>query len=136
MSGFNVHLQGATQYEQLHNVVSFVAEDASGCFGLMAGHTCFVSSLVFGLSRLRYNDEHWEYLALPGAVVYFDNNQLTISTRRYLRGEDYNQISQLLSEELLQEERNLLAFKQSLEQMERAMMMRLWRIGRGEDGRA
>jgi len=133
MSGFTVQLQSATQYEQLDNVVSFVGEDASGSFGLMRGHGRFVTTLVFGLARIRYADERWDYLALPGAVACFDQGQLTLSCRRYLRGDDYNQISQALREELVQEEQTLVEFKHSLEQMERAMMLRLWRIGRGEE---
>ena len=72
MSGFTVHLQGATQYEKLENVISFVGDDASGSFGLMKGHSRFVTTLVFGLARLRYDDDRWDYLALPEAVAYFD----------------------------------------------------------------
>jgi F-type H+-transporting ATPase subunit epsilon len=132
MTGFTIQLQSANQYEQLDDVVSFVGEDSSGSFGLMQGHGCFITALVFGLARLRYADGRWDYLALPEAVVYFDKNLLTLSTRHYLRGEDYTRISQVLREELVQEEQALLQFKQSLEQMERAMMLRLWRMGRDE----
>ncbi len=134
MSGFTVRLQSANQYERLDEVVSFVGEDASGSFGLMRGHGRFVTTLVFGLARLRYADGRWDYLALPEAVAYFDEDQLTLSTRRYLRGDDYTRISQVLREELVREEQVLVEFKHSLEQMERAMMLRLWRIGRGEEG--
>ena len=134
MTGFTVQLQSANQYEQLDEVVSFVGEDASGSFGLMKGHGRFITALVFGLARLRYADGRWDYLALPEAVAYFDNNQLTLSTRHYLRGDDYTLISQALREELVREEQVLVEFKQSLEQMERAMMLRLWRMGRDERG--
>jgi F-type H+-transporting ATPase subunit epsilon len=133
MSGFTVRLQSANQYERLDEVVSFVGEDASGSFGLMRGHGRFVTTLVFGLARLRYADGRWDYLALPEAVAYFDKDQLTLSTRRYLRDDDYTRISQVLREELVREEQVLVEFKHSLEQMERAMMLRLWRIGRGEE---
>ena len=114
-------------------MVSFVGEDASGSFGLMKGHDRFVTTLVFGLARLRYADGRWDYLALPEAVAYFDKGQLTLSTRRYLRGDDYTRISQVLREELVREEQVLVEFKHSLEQMERAMMLRLWRIGSHEE---
>jgi len=133
MSGFTVRLQSANQYERLEEVVSFVGEDTSGSFGLKRGHGRFVTTLVFGLARLRYADGRWDYLALPEAVAYFDKDQLTLSTRRYLRGDDYTRISQVLREELVREEQALVEFKHSLEQMERAMMLRLWRIGRGEE---
>ena len=135
MNPFTVHLQGATQYDRLDNVVSFVGEDVSGSFGLMKGHARFVTTLVFGLARLRYADDGLDYLALPGGVVVFDGNELTLSARRYLRSADYAGISRSLREELVLEETGLAEFKHSLEQMERAMMLRLWRIGRGEEFR-
>ena len=133
MNHFTVILQGATLNEEIENVVSFVGEDASGSFGLMKGHSHFITTLVFGLARLRYTNGEWEYLALPGAVACFDNDRLTLCTRRYLRGNDYNRISQALRDELVQEEQALSEFKHSLEQMEQAMMLRLWRIGRGKE---
>lgn len=133
MNGFTVHLQSATQYERLDGVISFAGEDASGGFGLMRGHERFITTLVFGLARLRYENGRRDYLALPGAVAYFDENTLTLSARRFLRGGDYTRISRALREEMVQEEQALVEFKHSLEQMERAMMLRLWRLGRGDD---
>lgn len=132
MNGFSLHLQSATQYERLDDIVSFVGEDSSGSFALMSNHARFITTLVFGLAKFRYGGGEWQYLALPGAVAYFHNNQLTLSTRRYLRSDDYTQISRALREELVVEEQALGEFKQSLAQMEKAMMLRLWRMGRGE----
>jgi len=88
---------------------------------------------MFGLARLHFSNDNWEYLALPGAVLSFDDNLLTLSTRRYLRGNDYTQISQALRDELVEEEQTLIEFKHSLEQMEQAMLLRLWRIGRSRE---
>lgn len=133
MTGFSVILRSATQFERLEEVVSFVGEDASGSFGLMRGHGRFVTALVFGLARLRYASGRWDYLALPEGVAYFERDELTLSTRRFLRGDDYSLISLRLREELVKEENNLLDLKRSLEQMERSMMFRLWRMGRGEE---
>lgn len=133
MTGFLVKLQGATQSERLEQVASFVGEDASGSFGLMRGHARFVTSLVFGMARVRYLDGRREYLALPEAVAYFEGDVLTLSSRRYLRDADYSRISRRLRDELLQEETQLVEIKHSLEQMERAMLVRLWRLGRDQE---
>ncbi|MCB1730036.1 MAG: hypothetical protein KDI21_06085 [Halieaceae bacterium] len=133
MTGFLVMLQSATQSERLEQVASFVGEDASGSFGLMRGHGRFVTSLVFGMARVRYLDGRREYLALPEAVAYFDCDVLTLSSRRYLRDADYSRISRRLRDELVQEETQLVELKHSLEQMEQAMLMRLWRLGRGQE---
>lgn len=133
MNGFTVQLQSAVQCERLEGVVSFVGEDASGSFGLMKGHGRFVTTLRFGLAQLGYDDDRRDYLALPEAVASFDGDLLTISARRYLRGDDYTRISEVLRDEMVQEEQVLGEFKHSLEQMERAMMLKLWRIGRTEE---
>ena len=133
MTGFLVSLQSATQSERLEQVASFVGEDASGSFGLMRGHARFVTSLVFGMARVRYLDGRREYLALPEAVAYFEGDVLTLSSRRYLRDADYSRISRRLRDELLQEETQLVEIKHSLEQMERAMLVRLWRLGRDQE---
>ena len=133
MNGFLVSLHSATQSERLEQVASFVGEDASGSFGLMRGHARFVTSLVFGMARVRYLDGRREYLALPEAVAYFEGDVLTLSSRRYLRDADYSRISRRLRDELLQEETQLVEIKHSLEQMERAMLVRLWRLGRDQE---
>jgi len=133
VNGFTVQLQSAVQCERLEGVVSFVGEDASGSFGLMKGHGRFVTTLRFGLAQLGYDDDRRDYLALPEAVASFDGDLLTISARRYLRGDDYTRISEVLRDEMVQEEQVLGEFKHSLEQMERAMMLKLWRIGRTEE---
>jgi len=77
-------------------------------------------------------DSAWHYLALPGGLLYFAENVATISTRRFLRDDDADRISQALEEQLFIEEDNLRAMKQSLSRLEEEMFKRLWRMGRGE----
>jgi F-type H+-transporting ATPase subunit epsilon len=115
------------------NVRSFVGEDASGSFGILAGHARMITSLVVGLARFRETDAAWRYLAMPGAVLYFDDDVLTLSTRRCLIDEDYTRISAALTDELLTEEQNLQAMKQRLRNMEEQILKRIWELGR-QDG--
>ena len=82
MSQFVLNLFDATHEQRITGVTSFIGEDASGCFGIQPNHARFMTTLVFGLARFRLGTEDWQYLALPGAVVYFNNNALTISTRQ------------------------------------------------------
>jgi F-type H+-transporting ATPase subunit epsilon len=130
MKTFTLLLQDATQSEEITGVTSFVGEDASGSFGILAGHGRMMTSLIIGLARFRIGEQSWRYLALPGAVLYFQNNELTISTRRYLLDDDHTRISQALQEQLLAEEDALRAMKHSLHQMEEEALKRLWEIGR------
>lgn len=130
MNVFTLHLQDAKRYERIEGVSSFVGEDASGQFGLMAGHERMMTTLVFGLMRYRPAGGEWIYLALPGGVVYFVDNELFLSTRRYFRDRDYQQISVVLQSQLTQEEQGLEEIKRSLRHMEEEMLKRLWRMGR------
>jgi len=132
MSTFLLHLQDATRSERIGDIVSFVGEDSSGSFGLLAGHARFMTTLVFGLARFRTANGTWEFLALPGALVYFVDNELFLSTRRYVRDTDYERISAVLAQQLVTEEERLHDIRESLHRMEQEMLKRLWQIGRGE----
>jgi F-type H+-transporting ATPase subunit epsilon len=132
MNAFTLHLESATQYERIEGVSSFVGEDDSGSFGILPGHGRAITLLTFGLARFRVVGHEWEYLALPGALAYFVDNQLHLSTRRYVRGKDYEGISTVLQNELLAEEDALRQMKQSLRRLEEEMFKRFWKMRRGE----
>lgn len=133
MKTFDIHLQGTRQYECVKDVVSFIAEDATGSFGLMAGHSRFMTALGFGMTRFRTQDDEWEYLALPGALLYFDNNSLFINTRHYIRSRDYAVLGGRVQEQLLREEAKLKTLKHSLHQMDEEMLKRMWELRRSEN---
>ena len=130
MNTFPMHLESTTQYEQVANVINFIGEDDSGSFGVLPGHARMMTLLRFGLARFRVLGEDWEYLALPGALAYFLNGELHLSTRHYLRDKDYDRISTALEQELLVEEDNLQVVKQSLHRLEEEMFKRLWKLKR------
>lgn len=130
MKAFTLKLQDATRSEEITHVTAFVGEDASGSFGILADHARIMTSLIIGLARFRIGEGAWKYLALPGAVLYFHDNLLTLSTRRYLLDDDYMRISQALQHQLLAEEEKLNTMKESLHQMEEEIFKRLWDLGR------
>ena len=130
MNTFPIHLESTTQYDRVEKVISFIGEDDSGSFGVLPGHARMMTLLRFGLARFRVLGEDWEYLALPGALAYFLDGELHLSTRHYLRGKDYDKISTALEQELLVEEDNLQVVKQSLHRLEEEMFKRLWKLKR------
>ena len=132
MDSFDLHLQSATQYEKIHHVVSFVGEDASGQFGILAHHARMMTCLKFGLAWFRYDNDETEYLALPGAVVYFNENQLYLSTRHYFRNKDYQVIQNSIAKELQIEEEHLAGMKEHLHRLDEEIMKRLWDLKRQE----
>ena len=129
---FSLKIQDATHAEKIEGITSFVGEDMSGSFGILADHARFMTILVMGLSRYRIGNESWQYLAQPGAVLYFQNNLLTISTRHYFRDQDYMRISTDLQQKLLAEEEELDAVKHSLQHMEKEVLKHMWELHRGE----
>jgi len=134
VKSFTLRLQDATHAEEIAGVTSFVGEDASGSFGVLAGYARMMTSLIIGLARFRVGNEAWQYLALPGAVLYFHDNVLILSTRRYLLDDDYMRISQALQQQLLEEEEKLHTMKESLHHMEEEILKRLWKRGRKDAG--
>ncbi len=130
MNPFVLNLFDATHDQRITGITSFVGEDASGSFGIQPNHARFMTTLVFGLARFRLGTDDWQYLALPGAVVYFNNNELTISTRHFLIDTDLERISTLLEQQLITEEENLRATRESLHRMEEAILKRMLTLKR------
>lgn len=133
-SSFTLQLQDATRAEEITGVTSFVGEDASGSFGILPNHARMLTVLVTGLARFRVGPDSWQYLAVPGALLYFQENVLTLGTRRYLLDADYKRISEALQQQLLAEEEQLQAMTISLHRMEEAMLKHLWDMGRRNAG--
>ena len=130
MSIFTLQLRDYQHQQRIEDAVSFVGEDASGSFGVMARHARMMTSLVFGLARFRRVDGAWTYLALPGGLAYFSDNTLSIVTRRFFLDADYDRISHTLTEELLAEETKLSTIKQSLRHMEEDLLKQMWSLRR------
>ena len=130
MRMFTLVLSSATRSERIGEVLSFVGEDASGSFGILAGHGRMMTILAPGLARFRGVDQNWRYLASPGGVLYFYKDSLSISTRRYLLDDDYERIADALERQLLEEENQLRTMKESLRQMEEQVLKRMWEMSR------
>ena len=127
-----MHVQSATQYEHIEGVTSFVGEDESGSFGIRARHARMMTALSYGLARYQLQDSSWRYLAFPRGILYFVDNALYISTRRFLHDADYQRISAGLLEQLLKEEEGLRTIKESLLRLEQGIFRRLWQMGRAQ----
>ena len=125
MNSFNLNLFDIRHQQRMTGVTSFVGLDATGSFGILPHHARFMTTLVFGLARFCLNEDNWQYLAVPGAVLYFNNNELSISTRHFLIDTDFERISSLLEQQLSTEEDKLRVTRESLGLMEQAMIKRL-----------
>jgi F-type H+-transporting ATPase subunit epsilon len=125
MSAITLRLNSAVRSERIDDVASFVGADASGSFGIQPGRCRFMTILEYGISRFRTRDGDWFYLASPGAVINFVDNQLTVNTRRYLCDSDYQRIAALLAGQMATEEAELKSVKDNLQELEQALFRRL-----------
>ncbi len=134
MESFTLNLFDMNHEQRIEGVFSFVGEDASGRFGLQAHHARLMTSLVYGLSRFRLATDKWQYLALLGGIAYFNNNELTISTRHFLVDDDLERITALLEKGWLVEQTNLQTTRASLINMEQSLFKRLLALNRQQGG--
>jgi F-type H+-transporting ATPase subunit epsilon len=128
MKYFTITIRSTQQTDDINNVFSFVGEDDSGSFGILAGHARIMTSLVTGLARFKVKNEPWQYLAMPGAILYFVDNKLTLITRRYLKSANYEKLASGLREILLIEEEQLIDMKENILRLEKEMLKRLREI--------
>ena len=130
MAAMTLYLQSAVRTECVENVVSFVGTDASGSFGIQPGRARLMTVLDYGLARFCRQDGVWSYLACPGAVLNFADNELTVNTRRYLCDENYERISALLAGQLAEEEAALKSVKDNLQKLEHELFRHLRTLDR------
>jgi F-type H+-transporting ATPase subunit epsilon len=130
MNAITLLLQSAVRTERFENVVSFVGADASGSFGIQPGRSRLMTILDYGLARICTSEGAWHYLASPGAVLNFVDNELTVNTRRYLCDQDYDRISALLAGQLAEEEAALKNIKDNLQKLEHELFRRLRKLDR------
>ena len=130
MSGFILYLHDAHQTRQFDDVVSFSGSDDSGSFGIRANHAQLMSVLSKGLASFMQANGDTHYLASPGAVLYFSENKLSLSARQFIVDSDLNRVRQQLERQIDRESEQLLRLKESLQNMEEAMMQRLWEMER------
>ncbi|RRJ84129.1 F0F1 ATP synthase subunit epsilon [Aestuariirhabdus litorea] len=131
MNCFELQLMDAQQTRVVDSVESFVGSDSSGSFSLWAHHQRFITLLEFGLARYRCRDQTWVYIAMPGALLLFEDNCLQLVSRRFLLDPDYSSISERLTQTLLVEEQALEKARQSLRHMEERVVHELLKNARG-----
>ncbi|VVM05931.1 F-type H+-transporting ATPase subunit epsilon [Methylacidimicrobium cyclopophantes] len=131
MRVFSLIVRDPTHVIRRDDVVSFVGADASGSFGILAGHERFLTSLRFGLARFRIaGDDGINYLALASGLLSFRENTATICTQHFFLDRDRDRIAQALEGEIKREEADLREMHTIARNLEREMLRRLWELGR------
>lgn len=135
MTGFSVSLLDSRGGERFDAVMQFIGADANGSFGILAGHAHCVALLRYGLARFSDQAGAWHYLALPGGVLRFADNRLTVTAVRYFLGDDRDAICERLAEEMAQADSEVHSARATLSEIERSLVRRLAELGnRGAAG--
>ena len=130
MKTFRLNLMSMTRSESIQDVVRFTGRDAAGSFGILANASRRMTVLVFGLAHFQNAAGQAEYLALPGGLLYFSENELHITTTTFVRSAGLEEVSAALDRQLRQEEAELHEIKQSLRRLDEEVMKRMYELKR------
>jgi F-type H+-transporting ATPase subunit epsilon len=133
MTAFTLTLMDCRGAERFGGVDQLVAADVSGSFGVLAHHEKMVAVLRYGLARF-LDAGTWRYVALPGGVLRFAENELTIVTVRYFLGEDRAAIVDQLAAEMSRADSEVRRVEATLAEVEQSLIRRLGELG-GTGGR-
>ena len=133
MKTFQLHLMSPKKGECVEAVVGFTGRDLSGSFNILAEASRRMTVLVFGLAQFRTADEKTEYLALPGGLLYFLNNELRVTTTNYARSPNYETITLALEKEVRMEEAGILETKRSIHRLDEEILKRMVHMNLGSE---
>ena len=130
MNAYHLRLMSPTKLEQIDGIVSFIAKDSSGSFGILANACRRLTALSFGMASLKKRDGSVEYLALPGGVLYFSGNVLKIATTSFVRSLSIDEISVALDKKIRVEEDSIQEIKRSLHRLDDEILRRISAMSR------
>lgn len=130
MKSFGLVIQDAENRYERNDIVSCVAADSSGQFGLLAGAEPVIAALRFGLARFKPANEPWHYIALTAGVLQFDGKQAVITTTHFLVDTDRDAMSHALSDEIAAAEHAVASARKMITDIEHALLKKLWDMGR------
>lgn len=131
MSTFTLSLVSPSGVLRQPDVVSFVGTDASGRFGVQAGHVPAATVLSYGLCRFRTaSDAAWQWVTLPGGVLRFEAGTLEIACRRFWRGANPRELERQLAADHEAESERHAELRHTLDRLEQTLAKKLWEMQR------
>jgi F-type H+-transporting ATPase subunit epsilon len=133
MRTFSVNIYSSNLTEQFNDITAFYGKGDDGYFGILAGGERRIYTLSYGLSRIKHENGDTEYLALPGGLIYFKDNIMSVTTRSIMRSSDLNEITSALEKKMKLEEENIGEIKKNLHEVDQEILRRLSRLDMGDD---
>lgn len=136
MRTFELELLDSRGADRFNAISQFVAADASGSFGILAGHADMVAALRYGLARFVDGTGRWHYASLPGGVLRVAGGRVSVATVRYFLGEERGAIIRQLQEELAREDSEVHTARATLAEIEHSLLRRLGQLSGAAPGAA
>jgi F-type H+-transporting ATPase subunit epsilon len=125
MSSFRLILLDSSGTDRFDRVTQFIGADASGAFGILAGHEPMVAALRYGLARFQDDAGIWRYVALPGGILRFKRNELSVAAVRYFLGNEPAALVDRLASEMALDDSELSTARMTLAKIDRSLVRRL-----------
>ncbi|HEX7649456.1 MAG TPA: hypothetical protein VF450_18805 [Noviherbaspirillum sp.] len=125
MNGFSLEFCGGSEIQRFEEVMQFIAGDDSGSFGILPHHEHTIAVMRYGMARFVEASGTWRYAAMPGGVVRFAGNAMTVVAARYFIGTDRAALADRLAAEMTREDSDLRSMRQTLAGIERTLIRRL-----------
>lgn len=109
---------------------SVVGLDATGSFGIMAGHTDFMTVLNPSILAFTSGGRKW-YNAVDGGVLRVERGVVTLATRESVEGEELDALRAVLERRFSAREQKEEAFLDLLGNMEKLLVDRMVKFERG-----
>lgn len=129
MNTFVLTLLDSHGSARFDDVRQLVASDASGSFGLLAGHEPMVAVLSDGLARFQMSDGRWRYLALPGGVLRCTAHGVELACVQSFIGDDPAALLDQLSTALARSDSDIARTRALLSEIETSLLRRLNEMG-------
>ena len=128
MNTFPLTLLNSRGADRFDAVRQFVCADATGSFGILAGHADMTAVLRYGLVRFVDDSWRWRYASLPGGVLRFAGGRLHVATVQYFLGEERGAIIRQLEAELAREDSDVRTARATLAEIEHSLLRRLGQL--------
>jgi F-type H+-transporting ATPase subunit epsilon len=130
-AAFRLRLITPTQVVLDEEVVSVVAEDASGSFGVLAHHERLVAALVPTIIRCQTRAGQVKYVAVDRGLLRKEGPELRIAARQAVVGDDYRRLEELIVERLTRLEESEARARSAFSRISLSVMLRLFGYERG-----
>lgn len=106
------------------NVSRIVVETAQGSFGLLPRRLDCVAALVPGILSFEIESQGEVFLALDAGVLVKTGQDVVISARRALRGDDLSRLHDAIEQEFLTLDTQEAAMREAMARLETGFMRR------------